>query len=179
MKIFLIGFMGAGKSLVGKHLAERLGLDFMDMDAVLEAKEGMSIQEVFLRKGENYFRKLEAASLRELDRLSNVIIATGGGMPCYFDNIKWMNEHGITIFLDVTVEELAARLRCESDKRPLLKGTLPRELRVFIENKLEERIEFYNQAQFICHAGYPWEELVDGLANYFKRFFVKPYENKH
>lgn len=170
MKIFLIGFMGAGKSLIGKHLAARLGLDFIDMDTVLEAKEGMSIQEIFLKFGEDYFRKSEAQSLRELAGHSNAIIATGGGMPCYFENMEWMNEHGITIFLDVTVEELSTRLRSESNKRPLLQGKAPKELNGFIETKLKERIGFYSQAQFICHASYPWEELVEGLAKYFNRF---------
>lgn len=170
MKFFLIGFMGAGKSLIGQLLATRLELDFMDMDIVLEAKEGMSIQEIFSKKGEEHFRRLEAQSLRELDGQSNVIIATGGGMPCYFNNMEWMNEHGITIFLDVSVEELNFRLSNDFGKRPLLSGKSTTELKEFIKDKLDKRGEFYHQAQFICHADYPVEELVEGLAKYFKRF---------
>ena len=176
MLIFLTGFMGAGKSLLGKCLAKRLGLGYLDMDVLLEEVEGKTIQQIFAEKGESYFRDLEAKLLREMTQYSNMIVSTGGGIPCYNDNMEWMNDHGITIYLDVSPMELARRLMNESDKRPLLNGKTPEELKKFIHSKLQERSYYYNQAQFVCNAGHTVDELVEGLAGYFKRFFPESRE---
>ncbi len=171
MKIFLIGFMGAGKSFIGKRLASKLGLDFLDMDSILEKKQGMSIAEIFEEHGEGYFRNLEAEYLQEMINLEKVVVATGGGVPCFNDNMEWMNHHGVTIFLDVPVEILTKRLMNESAERPLIKGKTAKELEAFIQNELDERMKYYQQAQFDCHAGFPAEEVVKSLSRYFGRFF--------
>lgn len=99
MRIFLIGFMGCGKSTLGKKLATKLGYDFIDLDYQLEKQMGTSIGNYFAANGEEAFRKLESKTLKEFDYPINGVIATGGGTPCYFDNMDWMNSNGITIYM--------------------------------------------------------------------------------
>ena len=164
--------MGSGKSLIGKLLAEKLGLSFLDLDTQLEQKKGTSISVIFEENGEAAFRELEAACLRETEPMHNLVVATGGGAPCFYQNIDWMNENGITVFLEVSPNVLAKRLRAETQKRPLLEGKSDSELSQFIEEKLESRLHFYSQAQFVCHANSSAEEIVDAIANYFKRFLI-------
>ena len=172
MNIYLIGFMGSGKSLIGKRLAERLSLNFLDMDDLLVKKQGMSIASIFERRGEKYFRQLEANALRELANVDKTVVATGGGVPCFSNNMAWMNGDGVTIFLDVPVDVLAKRLENESATRPLLAGKSTKELKLFIKNKLEERLVDYGKAQFVCHADAPVDTLIDSLGRYFKRFVL-------
>ncbi|WP_017259592.1 shikimate kinase [Pedobacter arcticus] len=148
-KIFLIGFMGCGKSKLGKAIAAKLDLPFLDLDDLVEAKNQMSIPEIFAAFGEQGFREREKQTLQEAAIANDAIIATGGGAPCFFDNMDWMNKNGITIFIDPPVEILAERLINARVERPLIKGKSFEELMVFIENKLEERKPFYNQAQVI------------------------------
>ena len=163
--------MGSGKSYIGKRFASRLGLDFLDMDAYLEEKQGMSVAEIFEKEGEHFFRQLEYKYLRQLEAMERTVIATGGGTPCFNENMEWMNRHGITIYLDVPVDTLHKRLISELEKRPLLKGKTPLELKTFLRSKLEERMGFYSQAQFVCHADYPVGEIMESLGKYFFRFF--------
>lgn len=148
-KVFLIGFMGCGKSKIGKALATKLDLPFLDLDDLVEAKNQMSIPELFAAFGEQGFRELEKQTLQEAAIANDAIIATGGGAPCFFDNMEWMNKNGITVFIDTPVKVLADRLINARVERPLLKGKSYEELMVFIDAKLEERRPFYNQAQII------------------------------
>src|SRR5690349_8405249 len=107
MKIFLIGFMGCGKSTMGKKLAVKLGYDFIDLDHQIEKNLGTTITAYFAENGEEAFRKLESETLKNFDYPSNSIIATGGGAPCFFDNMDWMNANGLSIYIEMPAAALA------------------------------------------------------------------------
>jgi len=147
--IYLIGFMGSGKSHLGKQLAQELGWDFLDMDDFLEANEGMTISQIFAEGGESLFRDLERNYLHATYDFSKTVIATGGGAPCFFDNIDWMNKNGQTIYLKTPVAILVDRLKKETAHRPLLAGKTTEALSQFISSKLTERSPFYEQATII------------------------------
>lgn len=169
MRIFLLGFMGSGKSYSGKRLAEKFGMSFIDLDDYIEEKEGRTIREIFEKEGEGYFRKVEKECLYEMGEKEMTIISTGGGTPCFFDNIKWMNENGVTVFLETSVEVLSNRLFDEMQKRPLLKNFSKEELKNFIEKKLEERNPFYHQTQILYHQKEEGQDVADELRKYFFR----------
>lgn len=149
MTFFLIGFMGSGKTHWGKIWAAACGFTFIDLDEAIEITEGKSIADIFESKGEPYFRTVEAAALRTCKGLTNTIVACGGGTPCFEENMPWMNEEGITIYLSTTSAEILKRVLTEQEKRPLLKKMNLGELLFFIEQKLKERASFYNAAKFI------------------------------
>lgn len=148
MIFFLIGFMGSGKTHWGKIWAAKYGYRFADLDAEIEKIEGKSVADIFETKGENYFRQLEAATLREVGKMQNTILSCGGGTPCFYENIKWMNKNGTTIYLSSTPQQILERVLSETDKRPLIKKMNPSELLFFIEKTLKERMVFYNSASF-------------------------------
>lgn len=147
--IFLLGFMGSGKTHWGKKWAAVNGLHFIDLDEVIERKALMTISKIFEASGEEHFRTLEAGALRECAGSRNTIIACGGGTPCFHDNMSWMNEHGLTIYISATPSQIIRRLRSEQAKRPLLNTLDEVGLRSFIETKLKEREPIYTQAQRI------------------------------
>ena len=118
---FLIGFMGTGKSHWGKLWAAANKLTFVDLDELIEKEEDSTIAEIFDTKGEDYFRKIEKELLRKSGELKNTLIACGGGTPCFFENIQWMNDHGVTIFIRSRPTEILDRVMEEKEKRPLLK----------------------------------------------------------
>jgi shikimate kinase len=148
-KVFLIGFMGSGKTYWGKIWAQRYGLKFYDLDAVVEEKEGRSIAAIFEKDGEAFFRKVETAALQQFSKVEKAVIACGGGAACFNDNMKWMNENGITVYLSATAAYILSRVKEEKDKRPLINKMNEAELLFFIEQKLKEREPFYSQAQFV------------------------------
>ena len=141
IRIFLTGYMGAGKTTLGKAFARKLNIPFVDLD--------WYIGELFSERGEAGFRELERSMLHEVGAFENVIISTGGGAPCFFDNMEFMNQNGITVFLDVDPEVLFRRLRIAKQQRPILQGKEDSELKDFIVQALEKRAPFYSQAQFI------------------------------
>jgi shikimate kinase len=147
MKVFLVGFMGSGKSYRGQELALALGFDFVDTDTVIENLEGASVSSIFSQKGETYFRELEAKTLRNIAKWDNIVVATGGGMPCFHDNMTFMNQNGLTIYLETPTDLLLQRLIPEVENRPLLHGKSEPELRDFIEEKIKERAVFYALAK--------------------------------
>ena len=149
MLFFLNGFMGSGKSHWGKIWATHYKLGFIDLDEVIEQEEGKPVVDIFESKGEEYFRELEAKKLREITEIKNTIIACGGGTPCFKNNMEWMNEHGISIYLSATPEEILRRLVKGQAQRPLIKKLNHAELLFFIQQKLKEREPFYNQANII------------------------------
>jgi shikimate kinase len=120
-RIFLLGMMGSGKSYWAQRIAEKEIIDWMDLDQEIEKETSLSIKEIFAAYGEEYFREKERDALHNLSNYKNIIIATGGGTPCFHDNIQWMNEHGITIFIDEDVDTLVERLKKEKAHRPLIK----------------------------------------------------------
>ncbi|MBO9151397.1 shikimate kinase [Chitinophaga sp. GCM10012297] len=150
MRIFLLGFMGAGKSYWGKQLASHWNLPYFDLDDVIVEREGMAVAEIFAEKGETYFREQEGRILREL-ALDNdtFLIACGGGTPCFSDTMDFMNQHGITIWLNPSVPVMVERLQRKQAKRPLIQDLSAEELTAFTEKKLAERQPFYEQSQVI------------------------------
>ena len=148
MRIYLIGFMGCGKSTMGKKLAEKLGCSFIDIDKRIEAIEGGSVAEVFKLRGEDYFRKLEADVLHSTVLEKDAVISCGGGTPCYYDNMEWMNARGKTVYLFLAPEKLFGRLRTRKLKRPLIAHFDDEQLKDYIFQKLSEREAFYLQAAF-------------------------------
>lgn len=144
--IFLIGYMGSGKTTLGKKLANKLDLPFIDTDEEIVKQIGMSITEYFGQHGEEEFRKLEREQLRKFAD-TYAVISTGGGAPCFFDNMEWIKNNGYAVYLQMTPKALFDRLsQSKLHKRPILIGKSTEELRAFIEEKLTEREPYYTQA---------------------------------
>jgi len=140
--------MGCGKSTLGRKLAKHAGLQFIDMDHYIEERNCKSVPQIFAEDGEAEFRKKERKALEELSAFSDVVIATGGGAPCFFDNVDLMNRTGKTIYLNIDHKTLADRLMESRTERPLIKGKSKDELVKFIDETLKKRNEFYMQAHF-------------------------------
>lgn len=148
-RYFLIGYMGSGKTTYGRLMAKELDLTFIDLDVYIESEERKSIDQIFMEIGEDGFRLIEKKALRSVSEIENVIIATGGGTPCFFDNMEFMNSKGKTIYLRTSVRELRDRLKMSKTKRPLISGKDLRELEDFIAVNLEKREPFYLKAKYI------------------------------
>lgn len=149
--------MGSGKSHWGRIWASEYKLGFLDLDEMIEIEEGKSVVDIFESKGEEYFRITEAKKLREIGELKNTIVACGGGTPCHHSNMQWMNDHGISIYISATPDEILRRLIKGQAKRPLIKKLNQAELLFFIQQKLREREPFYSQANIIL----PSAEITD------------------
>ena len=147
-RIILIGYMGAGKTTLGEALAKRLQLQFIDLDLYIEQRYRKTIAQIFAEKGEEGFRLIEQRMLHEVAEFEDVVISTGGGTPCFFDNIDYMNNQGTTVFLDVPIERLFIRLSIARNKRPLIKEKNDEELRAFIVEQLGKRITHYSKATY-------------------------------
>lgn len=150
MRIYLIGFMGSGKTYWGKKLSQKLKLPFFDLDRVIEEKEGKSIAAIFAEMGEEYFRMLEKEVLHLVtESHESFVMACGGGTPCFFNNIDYMRSRGTTVWLNCSVESLYNRLVKEKEKRPLIRIFSDEELRSYIIKKNSDRKIFYQQASVI------------------------------
>ncbi len=154
IRIFLTGYMGAGKTTLGKAFARALQLSFIDLDWYIEERFHKSISQLFAERGEEGFRKLEQRMLHEVGEFEDVVISTGGGTPCFFDNMAYMNAQGQTVFLDVSTDRLFARLRVATANRPILKGKTDDELREFIITALTKRLPYYTQATYRFDGGH-------------------------
>ncbi|TND09006.1 MAG: shikimate kinase [Bacteroidetes bacterium] len=148
MRFFLTGFMGSGKSTMGRELAQLLELSFIDLDKKIEERYGRDIPSIFATEGEKYFRDIEQQMLNELLESDNYVMACGGGTPCFFDNMDKMNEAGTTIYLKMSTDALAERLFSTQDQRPMLAGKNDTELWMFVHEKLQEREPFYLKAKY-------------------------------
>lgn len=147
MKIFLIGFMGAGKTHWGRLLSEKLGIRFFDLDEQVTEHAGKSIPEIFATEGEEQFRLLEKEVLYIItESHESFVMACGGGSPCYFNNIEYMNQSGTTVWINTPLDTLFDRLVKEKDKRPLIKELSVEQLRWFISKKFADRKIYYEQA---------------------------------
>ena len=155
VRIFLTGYMGAGKTTLGKAFARKMNVPFVDLDWYIEERFHKTVGELFTERGETGFRELERNMLHEVAEFENVVISTGGGAPCFFDNMEFMNRVGKTVFLDVHPDLFFRRLSIA--KRPILQGKEDDELKAFIIRALEQRAPFYTQAQYIFNA----DELED------------------
>jgi shikimate kinase len=149
MRIYLIGYMGSGKSTLGRELASRLNLSFLDMDQFIEMKYLKTVPDIFRDEGEKQFRNKEQVCLHEISSMKNVVVATGGGAPCFFDNMDLMNRTGCCVFLDVEPGELAARLMKADVVRPLIQEKQAEELVQTIEGMMRERRPYYEKARYI------------------------------
>ena len=148
MRIFLIGFMGTGKSYWGKLWAKENLMGFFDLDELIEKEEEASVIDIFETAGEDYFRIKEASILRDISKNDHCIISCGGGTACFHDNLQWMNENGVTVYLNASSQYILDHVLLEKEKRPLIKKVNEAELLFFIEQKLKERSPIYNQAKF-------------------------------
>ncbi|WP_455586444.1 shikimate kinase [Bacteroides sp.] len=157
IRIFLTGYMGAGKTTLGKAFARVLKVPFVDLDWYMEERFHKTVGELFAERGETGFRELERNMLHEVGAFEDVVISTGGGAPCFYDNMDFMNRNGRTVFLNVHPDVLFRRLRVAKQQRPILQGKEDDELKEFIIQALEKRAPFYSQAQYIFNA----DELED------------------
>lgn len=148
-----MGYMGSGKTTVGKRLAKMLSLEFIDLDTYIQGKYRKTIPQLFEEKGEEGFRQAEREALREVAEFENVVISTGGGAPCFFDNMELMNRAGTTIYLQAEPEELADRLSASKTVRPLIAGKSREELVPFIREHLSRREDYYKSARVVYHTG--------------------------
>lgn len=153
-RIFIIGYMGVGKTTVGNELGKKLGIEFIDLDKYIQNKYRKSVQDLFKEKGETGFRELERSALIEVADFEEVIISTGGGAPCFYDNMDLMNSKGITVYIHAEPEELASRLQASKNVRPLIDGKKDDVLIAFITNHLKERESYYNKAQIIVNTNH-------------------------
>ena len=141
--------MGAGKTTIGKALSQELGIVFYDLDWYIENRMRKTVTQIFAEKGEEGFRLIEHNMLHEIAEFENVIISCGGGTPCFFDNMDYLNEQGQVIYLKATPEVLYKHLLMSKGERPLLKGKSPEELITFIREQLEKREPYYVKAKHV------------------------------
>lgn len=144
--VFLIGYMGSGKTTLGRGVEARAHIAFIDLDQYIEERYGKSIKDIFKERGEDGFRLIERDCIRELSLKKDILVACGGGTPCFFDNMEIMNRRGTTVWLDASVDILHARLKEGRSQRPLIADFDDDELRGFIVRSLEKRNPFYSRA---------------------------------
>lgn len=149
MNIFIIGFMGSGKSSLAQRLSNILNLNFIDIDEEIENLSDLKISEIFQQKGEDEFRNIERQCLLNIINTDNNIIATGGGTPCFFDNMDVINKNGVSIYLKMTPAQLFRRLKNSKTPRPLVKELNYFQLKETIIYMLSKREKFYSQANYI------------------------------
>ena len=147
-RIILVGYMGAGKTTVGKSLAKDLQLDFYDLDWYIESRMRKTVPQLFAERGEDGFRKVEHNMLHEVAEFEDIVLSCGGGTPCFFDNMDYMNTCGQVVYLKASTPVLHKHLLMGKTERPLLKGKTPEELGRFIEAQVAEREKFYSKAQY-------------------------------
>ena len=148
-RIILVGYMGSGKTTVGKALSKETGMMFYDLDWYIESRMRKSVSQIFAERGEEGFRKIEYNMLHEVAEFEDVIISCGGGTPCFFDNMDYLNQQGDVIYLKATPETLYKHLLMAKIERPLLKGKSAEELIAYITKHLKERSPFYEKARYI------------------------------
>lgn len=163
--IFLIGMPGAGKSYWGKKIATATHKDFFDLDIEIENREQKSIVQIFREHGEKYFRQKESEILKTFEERKNIVLATGGGTPCFYDNMNWLKKNGMTIWIDEPIDLLRNRLLKEKSIRPLIHHVDEIDLTHFLKHTLEERIPFFSKATI--HLKSP-VNLVDDILNKIK-----------
>lgn len=162
-RIILVGFMGAGKSTLGKKVAKKMNIPFIDSDQEIEKRHQKSIGEIFAEHGESFFRHLEIEFMHSLEDKEEFVLATGGGMPCFGKNMEILNKLGTTFYLERSAKELANRLMNAKTPRPLIEGLEQEELVAFIEDKLSLREEYYRAANVVLSRG---EQTAEGIAEF-------------
>ena len=164
-KLFLTGYMGSGKSTLGTTLASKMEYEFIDLDNFIVKENHMSIPEIFSTKGESEFRAMENNALKKILQKDDIVVACGGGTPCYYNNMELMKNNGVTVYIKMSVDSLFSRLSVDKDQRPLIANKTDDELKAFIARQLEKREDFYQQAQYVVKG----KNLdVDELASFVK-----------
>ncbi len=162
--IFLIGFMASGKTSKGKKLARKLNVPFIDLDQEVERQEEQSISTIFDTQGEEYFRKLEAKIIRSYSKDLEVVVALGGGTPCFHNNLRYINDVGTSVYMKRSESRILGRLRENKQKRPLIANLNDEELKVFIHTTMNTRTPYYEQANIVFDAdNKQLSELIDKL----------------
>lgn len=146
-RIILIGYMGSGKTTVGRQLAKRLGLMFYDLDWYITNRMRRTVAQIFEESGEEGFRKIEHAMLHEVAEFEDVVLSCGGGTPCFFDNMDYLNRMGETVYLKASPEVLYAHLKMGKSVRPLLLNKTPEEVEAFVKEQLAQRESYYSKAK--------------------------------
>ncbi len=165
-RIYICGYMGAGKSSLSKRLASKLGWTAFDLDDIFEEKYKIRVRDFFDKYDEPLFRKLESALLKETSQIIKGVIATGGGTPCFYDNMEWMNVNGITIFVEVSCKTAVNRILNSKKKRPLTMNMTENELMQYVEKHYCNRLHYYNLSQVIVKGeSLDMEELLSLLKN--------------
>lgn len=147
VRIIIVGYMGSGKTTIGKALSKATGITFYDLDWYIESRMHKTVKQLFDERGEEGFRQIERNMLHEVAEFENVIISCGGGTPCFFDNMDYMNQQGFTIYLKATPEVLYEHLRMGKTVRPLLLNKTADEMKAYIQEQLEYRKKFYEKAK--------------------------------
>ncbi len=147
-RIILIGYMGAGKTTIGRELSRQVGLPFYDLDWYITSRMRKTVKEIFDQQGEEGFRRIERNMLHEVAEFENVIISCGGGTPCFYDNMEYLNAQGDTVYLKATPEVLYRHLQMGRSVRPLLLNKTPEEVKCFVREQLTERETFYSKARY-------------------------------
>lgn len=165
-RIILIGYMGAGKTTVGKALAKALDIPFYDLDWYIESRMRKTVAQIFVEGGEEGFRKIEYNMLHEVAEFEDIIISCGGGTPCFFDNMDYLNQQGQVVYLKAAPEVLYKHLMMGKGERPLLKNKTPEELLHFIREQLEKREPFYSKAKYTLDVSFmdSYEEIKISVA---------------
>ena len=148
-RIILVGYMGSGKTTIGRQLAMALGLEFYDLDWYIETRYHSTVARIFAERGEDGFREIERNMLHEVAEFENIVLSCGGGTPCFFDNMDYLNQQGDTVYLKATPQVLARHLRMGRVERPLIKGKDEQQLLCYIEESLQAREPFYSQAKHV------------------------------
>ena len=155
MRIYLVGYMYSGKTTIGHKLAQGLDYEWLDLDQAFECFFHTTIPIFFGRYGEEAFRKLEQKLLHSTADKDNIVISTGGGTPCHFDNMQWINDHGTSVYFDVAVETLLRRAQSSKKPRPVLAGLSPLEREAFVRQQLASRMPYYTKAHITFPADKP------------------------
>ncbi len=145
-RIYLCGYMGAGKSSLAKKLALKLSWSAFDLDDAFEERYKISVGDFFNKYDEALFRRFESALLKETSGIDKAVIATGGGTPCFYDNMEWMNANGITVFVNISFKTAVNRILSSKKKRPLTLGKTEEELLQYVEKHYNDRLPYYNKA---------------------------------
>ena len=169
MIYYLVGYMGCGKSTIAKEIGNKYNVKVIDTDAEIERMLGLSIKEAFDKYGEDYFRTVETQVLKQItENNDNCVVSCGGGLPCFNDNMTYINAHGISVYIKVSLEEIISRLsKLEIEKRPIL---IDKDINSFIPNQLKEREYFYNKSKYIYDENF-------NLTNEFQKWLAENYQN--
>lgn len=172
-RIFIIGYMASGKTTFGRALARSLGWDFIDLDFYIEQRFRKSVREIFASEGEEGFRRKESAMLKEAGEFEKTVISCGGGTPCFFDNMDFMNRNGATVFLETDPECIVQRLVVNNSRRPLMAGKSEEEIRLEVDKGLKARNPHYSKAR-IVFSGNSLETKfqIDSSVEEFKKRFI-------